>query len=162
MWLVSSVDENRLDLLDHSWLDSVPHSKQRTHTYTHSKSGSCNEIPFVSGGICPWVQGLSGHCEALSNIWQHTRQSFFDCVHVESCRKEIIVGWIGGHAGTSNRGEKKKPTGRPVVLSLHLCTLVTHAQTQRPWGLWCSAEVIIVITAVDTKAHTGTLSLKAL
>lgn len=114
MRLVSSFDENTLDLLDHSWLDSVPLSKQCAHKYTHSKSGSCNEIPFISGGICPWVQGLSGHYETLSNIWQHTRQSFFDCVYAESCREEKTVGWIGGHAGTSNR---KKTNHQPSCCS---------------------------------------------
>lgn len=76
--LVSSVDENTLDLLDHSWLDSIPRSKWLIHTANVMKS------PFVSRGICPQVQSLSGQCEALSNIWQNTRQSFFDCDHVES------------------------------------------------------------------------------
>lgn len=34
--LLSSADETPLNLPDHSWLDSVPHSTLRTHTYTHT------------------------------------------------------------------------------------------------------------------------------
>lgn len=60
---------------------------------------------------------------------------------------------LGGGDMQGPQTKKDKPTDCPVVLSLHLCTLVSCARTQCPWAPWCSAEVVIVITAMDKKAH---------
>lgn len=65
-------------------------------------------------------------------------------------RNKKTFGWIRGTC----RGLKRKKDC-PVVLSLHLRTLVSCARTQCPWALWCSAEVVIVITAMDKKAHAN-------
>lgn len=87
----------------------------RTHINTHSKSGSCNEIPFISGGICPWVQGLSGHCETFQ-IFGNTPDRASLIVSIRrAAGKKKTVGWIGGHAGTSNR--KNKTTHQPSCCS---------------------------------------------
>lgn len=128
------------------------------HTHAHTYTRAVNLVhvmksPLLVQECFPWIRGLSGHCGTLSNIWHHTRHSFSAWIHAESCREEKNL-WMDGGDMQGPQTEKDKPTDCPVVRSLHLCTLVSCARTQCPRALWCSAEVVIVITAMDKKAHT--------
>lgn len=136
MRLVSSFDENTLDLLHHSWLDSVPYSKQCAHTYTHT----ANPVHVMKSPLLAeeFVHGSRVYLDIVKpyQIFGNTPDRASLIVSMRrAAGKKKTVGWIGGHAGTSNRKKQQQPTNRPVVLSLHLCTLVSRAQTQCPWGL---------------------------
>lgn len=116
MRLVSSFDENTLDLLHHSWLDSVPHSKQCAHTYTHT----ANPVHVMKSPLLAeeFVHGSRVYLDIVKpyQIFGNTPDRASLIVSIRrAAGKKKTVGWIGGHAGTSNR--KNKTTHQPSCCS---------------------------------------------
>lgn len=125
------------------------HTHRHTNTDTHTANPVVMKSPLLAE---EFVWAMWSLIKYLAT--QQTELSLIPVTMMKSWREEKTVGWMRDVQGPPNRKKAHKTEKKPhslVVLGPHLLTLFSHAQTQHPWELWCSAEVIIVIRTVHTK-----------